>query len=346
MTTHPVRLVTSDRVVLDLDVPEGTSVVEAAADAGFALPAQCRQGTCGSCHATAHGDHRLGPHSPAALPPQQEAAGQVLLCRTYPRGPMEVTTPYPRSRVLDGGPGRREGTVTDLVRVARDTVWVRVRLDPDPQTGTGYQLEPGQFVEVQVPGDDRRRAYSLAGTSSWDGDAELLIRLLPDGYFSGHLVGLLDGRGDRRVVLHGPMGAFGLRESGLRPRWFVAGGTGLAPVLSLLRRMAEWGDPHPARLFLGVTTPQDVPRLPVLADLVTELPTLSIERCVRHPDETWEGLTGTPVDLLTTALAAHQGTVPDVYVCGPPGLVDSVASAVAEAGLDPDHVIAERLLPT
>ncbi|MCL2091610.1 MAG: 2Fe-2S iron-sulfur cluster binding domain-containing protein [Micrococcales bacterium] len=346
---HPVRLTTSDRVTLTIDVPDGTSVVDAAAATGYVLPGQCHAGTCGSCHAAATGAYRLGPHSAAALPDAAAAAGQVLLCRTYPTGPVEVTAPYARSRILDGRPGRREGVVTDVVRVAAQMVWVQIALESDDETGAGYQFDPGQFVEVQVPGDERRRAYSLVNTGNWNGTAELLVKLHPGGYFSGYLTDLLDrwpvaADDGARLVLHGPTGAFGLRESGRRPRWFVAGGTGLAPVLSLLRRMAEWGEPHPVRLFLGVPTPADLPRLPVLAELATTLPTLRLAVCVEHPDDGWTGAVGNPLAALEAAVAEHTGTAPDVYVCGPPGLVDAVAAVAAPAGLPP--VVAERVLPT
>lgn len=345
-TTFPVRLTTSDQVTLTIDVPEGTSVVDAAAAAGYVLPAQCRAGTCGSCHAVAAGEYRLGPHSPAALPDDAVAAGQVLLCSTYPTGPLEVTTPYARSRILDGGPGRREGVVTDVVKVAAQMVWVRIALESDDEAGAGYQFDPGQFVEVQVPGDDRRRAYSLVNTGNWDGTAELLVKLHPGGYFSGYLTDLLRRWPveQARLVLHGPTGAFGLRESGLRPRWFVAGGTGLAPVLSLLRRMAEWGEPHPARLFLGVPTPGDVPSLPPLDELAATLPKLQVTVCVEHPDDRWTGTVGNPLAALRAAVAEHTGTAPDLYVCGPPGLVNAVGTVASDAGLPP--VVAERVLPT
>ncbi len=342
---HPVRLTTSDQVTLTIDVPDGTSVVDAAAAAGYVLPAQCRAGTCGSCHAAATGAYRLGAHSAAALPDEAVVAGQTLLCRTYPTGPLEVATPYARSRILDGSPGRREGVVTDVVRVAAQMVWVKIALDPDDDAGAGYQFDPGQFVEVEVPGDERRRAYSLVNTGNWEGIAELLIKLHPGGYFSTYLTDLLDRWPTvARLVLHGPTGAFGLRESGRRPRWFVAGGTGLAPVLSLLRRMAEWGEPHPARLFLGVPTPADLPRLPVLADLVATLPALRLTTCVEHPDDGWTGTVGNPLAALRHAVAEHTGTAPDIYVCGPPGLVDAVGTIASEAGLPP--VVAERVLPT
>jgi NAD(P)H-flavin reductase/ferredoxin len=339
---YPVEITTSDGVRLKLEVPDGSSVVEAAAADGLILPSQCGQGTCGTCHATARGAYRLGPHSPAALPPEQEAIGGVLLCRTYPLGSVDVQVGYARSRIIEGGIAQREGTVISVAPVARDTVWLRLQLAPDDAAGAGVEFEPGQFMELQLPGDERRRAYSLANTANWDGEVEFLVRLHPGGYFSEFL---RRARPGDPVVAHGPLGAFGLRESGMRPRWFVAGGTGLAPVMSMLRRMAEWGEPQPARLFLGVTEPVDRPELSALEELSAQLPRFELDVCAWRPDDAWTGPVGTPADLLAKALAAG-GSAPDVYVCGPPALVDAVQRVGREAGLPEEQVVTERLLPT
>ena len=344
---YPVELTTSDGVRLRIDVPDGTDIVAAAAQAGLILPSQCGQGTCGTCHATARGAYRLGPHSPSALPADQAADGGVLLCRTYPVGVVDVSLSYPRSRIIDGGIAERGAVVVSVTPVAHDTVRLKLQLDPDDVTGTGVEFEPGQFMELQIPGDDRRRAYSLTNVANWDGEVEFLIRLHEGGYFSTYLRELMIDAGARgdRVIVHGPIGAFGLRESGLRPRWFVAGGTGLAPMLSMLRRMAEWAEPHPARLFFGVNEEADVPQLEQLAEIEAGLPGFVSQVCVWHAGETWSGAGGTPADALAIALK-DAPQLPDVYVCGPPKLVDAVQRAARDGGLPAEHVITERIVAT
>lgn len=347
---HTVHLHTADGVTLDLEVGAGRSVIEAAADAGHVLPSQCGQGTCGSCHAQARGAYTLGDHGADALPPGAAERGGVLLCRTYVEGEVDVDVTYPRSRIIDGGVGRREGTVLSATEVGHGMVWLRLGLEPDEVTGAGVEFEPGQFAELELPGDARRRAYSMANVPNWDGEVEFLIRLHDGGYFSAFLADLLAGRRPlgARVVVNGPLGAFGLRESGLRPRVFVAGGTGLAPVLSLIRRMAEFGDPQPARLILGVNTEADLPTLPELDEAASLLPGFVLEPCVWQPEGDWAGRIGTPVEATRDAVAAAvaSGSPPDVYVSGPPALVDAVQGVCAQAGLAPEQVITERVLPT
>ncbi|MHB9864213.1 FAD-binding oxidoreductase [Streptomyces sp. YIM S03343] len=218
-----VTLATADGQRLEFGCEDGQNVLEAAAEWGAALPAACRQGTCGSCRATvAEGAYDLGACGADALPTAEREAGGVLLCRTYPRGELAAALPYDDSRILYGGIPVRKGTVTALETVARDTVRLELTLTEDDEQGAGFQFDAGQFVEVQVPGGEERRAYSLANTGNWDGRVELFVRLRPGGLFSGYLAER--ARIGDSLTVQGPQGAFGLRETGLRPRWFVAGG--------------------------------------------------------------------------------------------------------------------------
>jgi len=349
MSVHPVTLTTLDGAVLEVDCDPGLTVLEAAANAGRILPAQCRSGSCGSCAAHAAGDYHLGSFDADALPtgpPPEPDLDAVLLCRTYPDGPMRVRLRCDSSRILTESPARREATLTALDVLAPDVVRLVLDLDPTEDGGTGVEFDPGQFVELEVPGSSLRRAYSLANTANWDGQAELLVRLLPGGVFSSYLAG--PARIGDRLVVHGPQGAFGLVETGLRPRWFVAGGTGLAPLLSMLRQMAEFGEPHPARLFLGVNVVESLFATDLLADLATQLPTFIHRSCIRDgADETRPPGTspGTPVDALAADLADWQaagGAEPELYLCGPPGMVTAATATALASGLAPHRILSER----
>lgn len=336
------RLTTADGQLLELTGGPSESIVEAAERAGMLLPASCRGGNCGSCHATANGDYTLGEYSRAVLPDGEAARGGVLLCRTYPHGPLDITLPCDHSRILFGTIPERTATITALEPVARDTVRLVLRLGPDPDGGTGCEFEPGQFLELSPPGSTVRRAYSLANTANWDGEAELYIRLRPGGFLSEYLRAAAVGD---QLTARGPQGAFGLHETGLRPRWFVAGGTGLAPLLSMLRRMAEWAEPYPARLFFGVGEPDDAFAVAALDDLVASLPGFSYQVVVWHPTPGWTGPTGTPVDALANDLQTTP-TPPDLYVCGPPPLVEATRRVASEHGIAADRVIVENFAPT
>jgi ferredoxin-NADP reductase/ferredoxin len=324
-----VVLSTSDGDALDIQCAPGQSVLEAAAEAGIALPASCGNGTCGSCHAIAtEGKYHLSEHAEQALPPADEERGGVLLCCTYPRGPLAIDLPYDRSRIIFGEIPMHTGTIAELEPAARDTLRLVVQLDP-----AASQFEPGQFVDLEIPGRDVRRSYSMANTGNWDGRLEFFIRLRPGGLFSSYLRD--EARVGDELTVRGPQGAFGLRETGMRPRLFIAGGSGLAPLLSMVRWMVELQEPQPARLLFGVNEAADVFGRPELDEAAAKLPGFRYEIC--H----WrDGVT--PLDLLPGSLADR----PDVYVCGPPQLVDGVLRLAAEHGLDPERVFRERFLAT
>lgn len=356
---HPVMLTTRDGVRFDVRCAPGEDVLSAAARAGYVLPSMCHKGSCGACSATVEGAHELGEHSPQALPEKDRAAGASLLCCTYPTEPLQVSLPFEGNRVIHGSVPERQAQVLAVDAVSPDGLTVRVRLalEPDEVSGAAVEFESGQFVEVSLPGLEVRRAYSLANVANWDGEAELLVRRQPGGWFSGILADwLANGFEGAQVVVRGPMGAFGLHENGVRPRWFVAGGTGLAPLASMVRRMAEWGDPQPVRIYLGVNAQPELPDLdllPELAEAFDALPDAALVPCVWHPDGAWDGVVGTPADALekdlTELVAASCGGPvdwPDLYVCGPPALVDAATRAAVDVGVPADQVHSERCLPS
>jgi NAD(P)H-flavin reductase len=280
----------------------------------------------------------MDDHSPQAL---GSRTGAVLLCRTRADGDCVIDLPYDRSRILSAPPTERSATITALESLARDVVRLELTLEPDGQVGTSVDFDPGQFVQLQVPGRDERRAYSPANTPNWDGILELLVRIVPGGVFSTYLVSEAS-IGDPLIV-HGPQGAFGLQERGLRPRWFVAGGTGLAPVLSMLRRMADWGDPQPARLYHGCTTAEDVFAGDQIATVAAGLTSFDATVCVWRPGATgdWTGFVGTPADALRRDLEGISEW-PDVYLCGSPAMVESVEQVLSAEGAPSDRLVVER----
>ncbi|MFD7101355.1 2Fe-2S iron-sulfur cluster-binding protein [Streptomyces celluloflavus] len=341
----PLRMTTLDGEILQAECLPGRSVLDAAADAGYLLPSLCRKGTCGACAVTVtDGPYALGPHSPEALSPERARAGGALLCRTYAEGPLAVSLPYERSRIISGRLTERTATVSALERLTGDLVRLVLQLDEDGQLGSGAEFEPGQFAQLRIPGEtEESRAYSYANAPNWDGELEFYVRLRPGGHFSTWL----DTRatpGDSVTVL-GPQGAFGLVETGLRPRWFVAGGTGTAPLLSMARRMAEFGESHPLRFYSGADTVAQLCGAEAISALRDELPQLETVFSVKEPVDRAGYRHGRMIDALVADLVRLRtsgGTDPDLYICGSPGLIDAVERAAADHGLAPDRVLSEK----
>lgn len=339
---HQVVLETLDGGSYQVECPPETTVLDAAATAGIILPSLCGQGTCGACEAkVTEGSCSMGSHDPQLLG-KRAAGGAVLLCRTTPESAATIALPYDQTRVLESNPVPRDATIAEVSVVAHGTFKLVLQLGPDEFGSTAAEFEPGQFVQLQVPGRADLRAYSMANSGNWDGVLEFFIRFHEGGFFSDYLANRAEV--GNKLIVHGPQGAFHAVENGLRPRWFVSGGTGVAPLLSMVRRMAEWADPHAVRVFHGVNRMDEVFAVPELAEAGGALMGgFDLTVCVRDGGD---GVaTGTPVDALAAALPC-EGEQPDIYVCGPPGMVTAVEDLALSRGVPENQVYVEHFVAT
>ncbi|MGD0961631.1 MAG: 2Fe-2S iron-sulfur cluster binding domain-containing protein, partial [Methylomonas sp.] len=281
MSDVQITLTTRDGRELTFSCADECDVVSAAEKNNIMLPSLCRDGGCGACLGHCDkGEYALGNVNASVLPVEAVAQGDVLLCRTYPKGDIHITAPYDYAHIQFGKHEARQAVITLLAQIADRTVQLNLRW-LDDSTDKAVEFEPGQCMELEIPGADIRRAYSLANTGNWRGELEFLIRLQPEGRFSGYLsrqaaVGQI-------LNVYGPSGAFGFQAGSFNPAIFIAGGTGVAPFLSILRRMAEWGEDRPIRLLFGVNQESELFHLDELQVLQKQLPSLSITFCVWKP---------------------------------------------------------------
>lgn len=342
-TGYDVILVTADGQESRLQCDGSTTVLEAAEDAGLMLKASCESGGCGACSAVLRdGRVEMGDHDPNVIE-VPEGQGGILLCRSFPRQDCRIELPYDQSKIVTGPPVRHDAEITALDRVADGVMRLALTLRPGEDGSSSADFESGQFVRVVVPGSpagrEVRRAYSPANVANWDGQLEFYIRLLPGGAMSDYLS--MSARVGDVLTVSSADGEFGLVENGLRPRWFLAGGTGLSPLLSMLRKMADWGEAQPARLFFGVTRHGEVFAQDEIAALCETLPDFEAVTVVWNPDPEWAGATGNPVDLAAAEIALLD-EMPDVYLCGPPPMMDAAVAALTAAGVPADQIHLER----
>jgi NAD(P)H-flavin reductase/ferredoxin len=332
-----VTLVTRDAARLEFPCAEGQNVMAAAEAAGVYPPAMCHEGSCGLCQAhVLEGDYEMGPHSASALP---AGPGGVLLCRCLPQGDLTVQLPCTDAQVGRHKIPVREAAIAAMSQAGAGAVALTLQLKPDPELGAGADFTPGQYVELTIPGTETRRAYSLANLPNWDGRLDFIIRLQPGGAFSTWL-GERASVGDALNV-RGPLGQFVLDEASPRPRCLVGGGCGMAPIFSMLRHMAEFQDSQPVHLIYGANREEEL-LLEEIDTLRAALPQLGVTLGVWHPGPGWGGFTGTAAQALEAYLkaAAEQ---PDIYVCGPPKMLDAVMAVARGCGVPEAHIFAEHV---
>src|SRR6266567_2329968 len=175
--------------------------------------------------------------------------------------------------------------------------------------------------DIEIPGSGATRSFSMANTSARDsGQLEFVIKVYPDGLFS-HFLDTTLQVGDR-LNIAGPYGVFTLREGDDADLIFVGGGAGMAPILSLLRSMAERGITRKATYYYGARGRRDLCFEAELRALAEALPNFRYVPALSEPagGEAWDGETG----LITDVVRRHEAGLSNAhaYVCGPPPMVE------------------------
>lgn len=339
--THKITLKTQDDQQIEFDCEDDQTVQDAAESANYYPPFGCKSGICGVCLGTCQsGDYQLDTYSESVLSKDTAEQGGILLCRTKAQSDLKISVPYNADLINQANSAPREAEIISLDQIADRTLKLVLQLQEDPELGLAFEFEPGQFVELEVTDLGLMRAYSLSNTANWEGRLEFIIRLQPNGLFSEYLKNV--GIGERLLV-HAATGAFVINQQSSNRRCFIAGGTGLAPFLSILKRSAEWGEDHPTHLFLGVNNEAEILCQDELIQLQQSLPQLTVEICVWKPEADWDGFAGTPVDAFKAYLE-DKGVDIDVYLCGPPFLVEASTNAALEAGVKQENIHSERFV--
>jgi methane monooxygenase component C len=326
MTEHKVRMTFEGRDPIEIACREDEDVISAGLRQNFLLVSDCREGMCGACRGFLEEGHydSLLTHSPHALSNHDEEEGWVLTCRLRPRSNLHLDFDYAADRVGRLDAMRRPGRIVALERLSPSVVRIVVRTLSVQEP---LRWEAGQHVRLQLPDGGLTRAYSIANLAGDGHELEFLIRLIPGGAFSEAIENM---RSDGAMVaVEGPFGAFTLRAERRDPV-FVAGGTGLAPILSMLRKLAVEDSHRRATLIFGVSTEDKLFGQAQIDTIVEAYPGLNAHVTVAEPTDAWTGLRGTAVDVLARELAES----PDpkgchYYVSGPAPMVEA-AQAVME----------------
>ncbi len=331
MTTIPITLLFADGASRRIETQAGVSVVAAATEAGLNLLTDCSNGQCGTCTANlVSGGIELGHYDRAVLPDSDRADGTILTCISQVTEPCVVEFPYDISEATAEEPEPIEARVLSVERVADETFRLELEIDD------ALVFEPGQYVRMRPSGGADWRSYSMANVP---GASKLVfyIRLVEGGSFSTWLS--TSAAPGATLELSHPRGSFFLRKES-RPRLFVAGGTGLAPFLSMLDSIADREEERaiPTVLLLGVRTGSHLFAVSQLAALQEKWPELQL-RFAAELDPVENCHAGYATDLIGS-LALGPST--RVYLCGPPPMVEAGRTAAEAAGVPRKDMLCER----
>jgi benzoate/toluate 1,2-dioxygenase reductase subunit len=334
MCSYNIALNFEDGVTRFVECKAGEKVLDAAFRAKINLPMDCSDGVCGTCKCRAEsGSYDLGEdYIEDALSDDEKEGGLVLTCQMVPKSDCVIAVPA-SSTTCKTGQSKFAATVTK-VEPHNDAAVV---LELDVDGGAPPVFLAGQYVNIDVPGSGQHRSYSF---SSAPGASKIsfLIKKIPGGVMSTWLDSAQPGH---KVEMTGPLGSFYLRAVE-RPLLFLAGGTGLAPFLSMLEVLMRANAQQKVHLIYGVTRDLDLVQVEAIEAYAAKLPSFTFSTVVAdaassHPRKGW-------VTQHIPAECLNDGDV-DVYLCGPPPMVDAVRKYFDDNGVKPHSFHYEKFTP-
>jgi ferredoxin-NAD(P)+ reductase (naphthalene dioxygenase ferredoxin-specific) len=309
-----------------LNVCAGANLLEVLRQHQVPLSYSCMAGRCGTCRCKIiEGD---------ALDAGQEATGPlvsdryVLACQTFLTEPCTIEIPEPDEVVVHPARIVKAGVVA-IEDITHDIK--RLRLRPSKP----LEFSPGQYAHLEfTPG--HIRPYSMAGLST-DGELEFHVRLVPDGRVTGYIASTLKVGDSVRVS--GPLGSAYLRRKHKGPMLCVAGGTGLAPILSIVRGAQAAGMDNPIHLYFGVRSARDVYGAAWLTELQRNNPKLRVQVVVATGAADRAHRSGVITDAIEQDWPSLEGW--RAYLCGAPPMVEATSVLVKRAGIVPEQIYAD-----
>ena len=298
-------------------VNKGENILVAALRQGVMLPYSCKNGTCGSCKGKLEkGEVSYPFHPPLALEKEDIAAGYALMCQAEPTEDLQIRVREIEA-VRDIQVRMLPARVVEKDLLAENVVRLRLKL-PAAQR---LQFLAGQYIDVLVSGG-KRRAFSIASCPSLENEIELHIRHVDGGDFTGYVFDDLQVRDILR--LEGPQGNFFVRnDQPERPMIMMGGGTGFAPLKSMIEDLLAHGDKRPVHLFWGAGKKNELYMHEQALKWAEEnehiqYSTALIESGANDPANCFNGFVHESVVEQYPDLSAF-----DIYMSGPPSMIDA-----------------------
>ena len=332
---HKVAFSFADGKTLFFPVQPNEILLDAALRNGINIPLDCREGVCGTCQGRCEsGDYSQDYVDEEALSSQDLQQRKMLTCQTRVKSDAAFYFDFASSLCNASGPERLSGRVSEVRQVSASTAILHLDLGT---AGQPLDFLPGQYARLLIPGTQSKRSYSFANRPSSSNRLQFLIRLLPDGVMSNYIRERCQV-GDE-IGLEAPLGAFYLRHVA-KPLILVAGGTGLSALLGMLDELAERGCAQPVHLYYGVRDAADLCERARIEAYAEHIPGFRYTEVVSDPSPQWKGKRGYITEHFDTSELRDAAV--DMYVCGPPPMVESIKNRLQSQALDRVHLYYEK----
>ncbi|MDO5638864.1 MAG: benzoate 1,2-dioxygenase electron transfer component BenC [Neisseria sp.] len=335
--SYRIALKFEDGVTRFITCNAGETVADAAYRQKINIPLDCRDGACGTCRSFCESGSYDMPESSYiedALTPEEAEQRYVLTCQMKPTADCVVDI-QASSQACKTGVATFEGSISEVGLISESTIGLKIALD-EPEA---LSFLAGQYINLHFPDGGEVRAYSF---SSAPGSpiAEFVIRNVPNGKMSSYLT--QTAKAGERIRFSGPYGSFYLRPAE-RPLVMLAGGTGIAPFLSMLSVLSSYDHQQPVRMVFGVTNDVDLVCLDKLEAVKQNHNWFDYRTCVVAEASSHERKGYVTQHLDTDWL---NGGDADIYLCGPVAMVDAVRGWLDGQGIKPHSFQFEKFSPS
>jgi len=314
---------------LTFSVAPGQSVLDAALRAGLKLPHSCNGGNCGACRARLRSGAVSYPQErPPGLSAGEAAEGLILLCQARALENLSIET-FPVSTPDRATIKRLPCRIEHTQRWSHDVLGVFLRLP----VAEPFHFAPGQYLDVMLSGG-RRRSFSIASPPHDARPLELHVRRVTGGEWTEPL--FADPARNTLLAIEGPLGNFVYHADTPAPMLLVGGGTGLAPLKSILRHVIDNGLPRELTLYWGVRSECDLYAHAELQALAARAANLRYCAVLSAPGPDWRGRRGWVHEAVQVDFGSLAGY--DIYASGPPAMIAAIRREFPRHGAD-----AERL---
>lgn len=331
--------ITIEPLGTSIEVEEDQTILDAALRQGVWLPFACGHGTCGTCKVQVlEGFYDVGEASPFALMDIERDENKVLACCCKPESDMVIEADVDEDEDFMGYLVQDfQARVVDIKDLSSTIKGIRLSLDRK------MEFQAGQYVNVQFPGIEGTRAFSIANSPSEEGVVELHIRQVPGGAATRYVHESLHV-GDY-LEISGPYGQFFVRKSDQQDVIFIAGGSGLSSPQSMILDLLESGDSRIIYLFQGARDLAELYNRDLFDQWLKQYPNFRYIPALNapKPEDEWQGFTGfvheAVADYFEHKCAGHKA-----YLCGPPLMIDAAISTLMQSRLFERDIHTERFL--
>ena len=323
-----------------VEAEEGQTILDACLRAGVWLPHACCHGLCATCKVQVlEGEFEQGAASPFALMDFERDERKALACCATLQSDIIIEADVDEDPDARHHPVRDyRGTVARIVDLSPTIKGIHVDVD-----GEGIDFQAGQYVQVQVPGLDQPRAFSLASRPGDKGSIELNVRRVPDGRGTAWMHDELKA-GDA-IRFSGPLGRFFVRVSDPQPLIFMAGGSGLSSPRSMILDLLDKGDARDITLVQGARNRAELYYHDKFVALAAEHPNFHYVPALNEPTEAcaWTGFRG----FVHEAAAERFGNDfrgRRAYLCGPPVMIEACIRTLMQGRLFERDIFTEKFL--